>query len=74
MLEDRIKGLHKEMIFLKDIFFAHASAQHNITDLDMDIKNILAEDIEPVEQWWQATLLLINNKDYINYFCTFILC
>jgi len=46
MLEDRIKGLHKEMIFLKDIFLAHAQQQHNMTDLDMEIKNILEENMD----------------------------
>ena len=46
MLEDRIKGLHKEMIFLKDIFLAHASSQHNMTSLDPDVMSILEEDNE----------------------------
>jgi len=44
MLEERIKLLHKELVFLKDIFFAHASSKHGLTDVDMDIKNILEED------------------------------
>ena len=28
MLEERIKLLHKELVFLKDIFFAHAENKH----------------------------------------------
>merc|ERR1711902_417273 len=44
MLEERIKLLHKELVFLKDIFFAHAGTKHGLTDMDMDIKNILEED------------------------------
>ena len=44
MLEERIKLLHKELVFLKDIFFAHAGTKHGLTDVDMDIKNILEED------------------------------
>merc|ERR1712107_654475 len=35
MLEERIKLLHKELVFLKDIFFAHASSKHGLTDVDM---------------------------------------
>ena len=57
MLEDRIKGLHKEMIFLKDIFLAHASSQHNMTSLDPDVMSILEEDNE---QWYQGSPLNMN--------------
>ena len=43
MLEERIKLLHKELVFLKDIFFAHAGSKHGLSDIDMDIKNLLEE-------------------------------
>ena len=43
MLEERIKLLHKELVFLKDIFFAHAGSKHGLSDIDMDIKTLLEE-------------------------------
>jgi len=46
MLEERIKLLHKELVFLKDIFFAHAENKHGLTDVDMEIQNLLDEDDE----------------------------
>jgi len=44
MLEERIKLLHKELVFLKDIFLAHAENKHGLTDMDMEIRNLLDED------------------------------
>jgi len=46
MLEERIKLLHKELVFLKDIFFAHAGSKHGLSDIDMDIKTLLEENDE----------------------------
>ena len=43
MLEDRIKGLHKELIFLKDIFLAHATHNHKL-ELDPEIRELLDEN------------------------------
>merc|ERR1711874_771132 len=44
VLEERIKLLHKELVFLKDIFMTHAGSKHGITVEDLEIKNLLAED------------------------------
>ena len=44
MLEERIKLLHKELVFLKDIFMTHAGSKHGITVEDLEIKNLLQED------------------------------
>ena len=44
MLEERIKLLHKELVFLKDIFMTPAGSKHGITVEDLEIKNLLAED------------------------------
>jgi len=43
MLEERIKLLNKELVFLKDIFFAHACSKHGLSDIEMDIKNLLED-------------------------------
>merc|ERR1712154_452834 len=44
MLEERIKLLAKELVFLKDIFMAHAGSSHGITVDDLEIKGLLEED------------------------------
>jgi len=49
MLEERIKLLHKELVFLKDIFMAHAGSSHGITVEDMEIKTLLQDEDELVE-------------------------
>ena len=46
MLEERIKLLHKELVFLKDIFMTHAGSKHGITVEDLEIKNLLEEDYQ----------------------------
>merc|ERR1712079_410522 len=38
VLEERIKLLHKELVFLKDIFMTHAGSKHGITVEDLEIK------------------------------------
>merc|ERR1712025_1347892 len=49
MLEERIKLLAKELVFLKDIFMAHAGSSHGITVDDMEIKTLLQDEDELVE-------------------------
>jgi len=50
MLEERIKLLSKELTFLKDIFMAHAGSAHGITVDDLEIKSLLEEDDDFIEE------------------------
>ena len=72
MLEERIKLLHKELVFLKDIFFAHAGSKHGLSDIDMDIKTLLEENDEK-EIWFLYPCLLILLSTFNKYVCTVII-
>jgi len=50
ILEERIKILSKELIFLKDIFMAHASSAHGLSVDDLEIKALLEEDDDFMEE------------------------
>jgi len=47
-LEERIQLLSKELIFLKDIFLAHAQKAHGVQEVDLGLGHLLKEVDEAV--------------------------
>lgn len=53
-MEERIQLLSKELIFLKDIFLAHAQKAHGVQEVDLGLGHLLKEVDEVSGSHWSS--------------------